>query len=213
MEKGRFKTLSALEESRMAADENKVEIALLDSEFKHEVAREPGGENITACFQCSSCTLSGPITELDDGFNPRRIIRKVLLGMREDVLSSEDIWNCAGCLMCYERCPQNVRFTDVVESLRRIALKESDAGRIKLGSSKPIFDRAFAGTIRRYGRIFEPEMMTRYLLFGKGPIGALGYTELGLRMFLKGKIPLLPHWIEGSSKVRRLFGTKGGGKE
>ena len=54
MEKGRFKTLSALEESRMAADENKVEIALLDSEFKHEVAREPGGENIKADDFCHS---------------------------------------------------------------------------------------------------------------------------------------------------------------
>ena len=96
----------------------------LDTKFKYDVANEPGGENIKRCFACGLCTAGCPISDIDPRFNPRRIIRMVLLGMRKEVLSSDFIWFCIQCYTCQAHCPQNVDFSDVVKALRSIAIRE-----------------------------------------------------------------------------------------
>ena len=111
----------------MNQEKNKIEtiaIENLDPRFKCEVAAQPGGENLTLCFSCGVCTAGCPIAEIDDEYNPRKIIRMVLLGMREKVLSSDTIWLCSLCYRCYARCPQNVKFTDIMTVLRDMAIKE-----------------------------------------------------------------------------------------
>ncbi len=92
--------------------------------FKYEIAQEPGGENIKLCFACGICTASCPVREIDQRYNPRRIIRMVLLGMKERVLKSDFIWFCSTCYACTERCPQGVRFTDVINAIKNRAVKE-----------------------------------------------------------------------------------------
>ena len=96
----------------------------LDPKFKYEVANEPGGEKSKLCFACGLCTASCPVSEIDPEYNPRRIIRMVLLGMREEVLSSDFIWLCSQCYTCQAHCPQNVNFSDVMKALRNIAVRE-----------------------------------------------------------------------------------------
>jgi len=96
----------------------------LDTRFKYDVANEPGGENIKLCFACGLCTASCPVSEIDPEYNPRRIIRMVLLGMREKVLSSDFIWLCSQCYTCQAHCPQNVNFSDVMKALRNMAVRE-----------------------------------------------------------------------------------------
>ena len=96
----------------------------LDPKFKYEVAEQPGGENIKVCFSCGLCTAGCPVSEIDENYNPRKIIHMVLLGMRQQVLSSDFIWLCSLCYTCYAHCPQNVNFTDVMRALRTMAVKE-----------------------------------------------------------------------------------------
>jgi heterodisulfide reductase subunit C len=96
----------------------------LSPKFKYEVAGEPGGENIKVCFACGICTASCPIREIDQRYNPRKIIRMVLLGMKDRVLKSDFIWLCSSCYACTERCPQGVRFTDVMNAIKNLAVKE-----------------------------------------------------------------------------------------
>ncbi len=96
----------------------------LDTRFKYDVANEPGGENIKVCFACGLCTASCPVADIDQRFNPRRIIRMVLLGMREEVLSSDTIWYCIQCYNCQGHCPQNVDFADIMKALRGMAVRE-----------------------------------------------------------------------------------------
>jgi len=96
----------------------------LDPKFKYEVAEQPGGENIKVCFSCGLCTAGCPISEIDENYNPRKIIHMVLLGMRQQVLSTDFIWLCSLCYTCYAHCPQNVKFTDVMRALRTMAVKE-----------------------------------------------------------------------------------------
>lgn len=96
----------------------------LDPTFKFLVAREPGGEHLLRCFSCGTCTASCPVREITDRYNPRRIIRMVLLGMKNEVLSSPFIWLCSACHTCFERCPQDVKVPELMIALRNIAVRE-----------------------------------------------------------------------------------------
>jgi heterodisulfide reductase subunit C len=113
-----------VQKSTVKVEERQIVMKDLDPKFKYDVAQEPGGENITVCFSCGICTAGCPVSEIDPDYNPRRIIRMVLLGMREEVLSSDFIWLCSLCYTCYARCPQNVKFTDVMRALRNMAVRE-----------------------------------------------------------------------------------------
>ncbi len=96
----------------------------LDPQFKYEIASKPGAENFKRCFTCGTCTASCPVAEVKEEYDPRKIIRMSILGMREEVLSSDIIWMCSQCYTCYARCPQNVKFTDVMEVIREMAIEE-----------------------------------------------------------------------------------------
>jgi len=78
----------------------------IDPDFVARVAATPGGEHILDCYACGTCSASCPIRAIDDEFNPRRIIRLALLGLKDEVLQSDLIWLCTGCYICQERCPQ-----------------------------------------------------------------------------------------------------------
>ena len=111
------------EKEAMADEEQLVAVADLDLDFANEVAAQPGGEHIFRCFACGTCAAGCRITEVDPDYNPRKIIRQILFGMREEVLSSPRIWYCLVCYRCYARCPQKVNFTDVMRALRYLAIK------------------------------------------------------------------------------------------
>ena len=95
-----------------------------DPKFKYKVAEYPGGEYINRCFACGTCTLSCPVSEVEEDYSPRKIIHMILMGMKEEVLSSKMIWYCQTCYRCYVRCPQDVRFPELMRVLRKIAVDE-----------------------------------------------------------------------------------------
>ena len=112
-------------------------ITKLDPKFKDEVSKIPGGQNLKRCFQCGTCNAGCPVMEIEEKYNPRKIIRMTVLGMRERVLSSDFIWLCSACYTCQERCPQDVRIPEVMNTLKNLAVKEgyihsSFAKRVKL---------------------------------------------------------------------------------
>ena len=72
------------------------------------------------------------MAEVNEDYDPRRIIRMAILGMRKEVLSSDVIWLCARCYVCYAHCPQNVKFADVMGVLRAMAVEEGFAPRERL---------------------------------------------------------------------------------
>ena len=114
--------------------------------FKHEIASEPGGENIKSCFACGICTASCPIRAIDERYNPRKIIRMIMLGMKERVLRSDFIWFCSTCYACTDRCPQGVKFTDVMNAVKNRAVRE--------GFIHPAFEQQVA-ILGRLGRLYD----------------------------------------------------------
>ena len=127
-------------------DDKYLQVSALDPKFKYEIAKQPGGENIKVCFGCGICTASCPVREIDETYNPRKIIRMALLGMRDAVLKSAFIWLCSTCYTCTERCPQGVRFTDVINAIKNIAAEE--------GYIHPAL-RMQAELLEKEGRLYE----------------------------------------------------------
>jgi heterodisulfide reductase subunit C len=99
-------------------------VTKLDPKFKDEVTSVPGGKNIKRCFQCGTCNVGCPVREIEEKYNPRKIIRMTVLGMKERVLTSDFIWLCSACYTCQERCPQDVRIPEVMNALKNLAVKK-----------------------------------------------------------------------------------------
>jgi heterodisulfide reductase subunit C len=101
-----------------------VDLQDLDPQFKDEVAAEPGCQHLLRCFACGVCTATCPVSETTPGFSPSQIIRQVLYGQRQALLSSPALWYCARCARCSFQCPQDVRFLDIIEGLRNLARRD-----------------------------------------------------------------------------------------
>ena len=118
----------------------------LDPGFKYLIASEPGGENINKCFSCGTCTAGCPVREVTDRYNPRKIIRMAIFGLKKEILSSQFIWLCSSCYTCYERCPQNVKIPELMNAIKNIAVRE--------GYLPPAM-RAQLDLLASFGRLLE----------------------------------------------------------
>jgi len=83
----------------------------------------PGGENLLHCWSCGTCAATCLVRRYDPSFNPRLILRKAGIGMRQEVLSSREIWLCSACDACYPRCPQEIHISEVMGALRDLAIE------------------------------------------------------------------------------------------
>lgn len=177
----------------------------LDPSFKYEVSTETGGQNIKMCFNCGICTVSCPVRRIDETYNPRKIIRMVLYGMKKEVLSSETIWKCVHCLTCLERCPQDVKFAEVIEALKTLAVREAEEGNIEIKGPQFPFDTIFKDSIESHGRVFEAGLLSKFMLKRRALGLMMSFSTLGLRMLRKRKIGLFPHKIKDLEEIRRIF--------
>jgi len=89
--------------------------------FTHEVEKG-GGENISVCYQCGTCTGGCPMGRRNT-LRTRKIMRMTALGLKDDLLKSDEIWYCSTCYTCADRCPRHVKPTDVILALRNMATK------------------------------------------------------------------------------------------
>jgi len=117
---------------------DKIILNEMDSKFKDDIVSQPGAEFFTRCFTCGTCTAACPVAEVHEEYDPRKIIRMAILGMRKEVLSSDLLWMCSRCYTCYALCPQNVKFTDVISILRDMAIKEGYVPKERLEQAKEL---------------------------------------------------------------------------
>lgn len=98
------------------------------------------------CFACGTCTAGCPVADVNPEFDPRRIVRQVILGLVDDRTLAEIVWLCADCHTCQERCPQGVPVNDLIMALRNLSAK---------GGRVPQAYRVQIEAIRKDGRIYE----------------------------------------------------------
>jgi heterodisulfide reductase subunit C len=138
-------------------------------------------------------------------YTPAQILRLVQLGQAEAVLSSSAIWLCIGCETCGARCPNEIHAGAVIDALRQMAVERGVAP----GEARVYrLHQAFLDSIRTWGRLHELTMLLEYKLLSRDLLSDL---DMGLSMFVKGKIHPFPKRIRGISEVKRLF--QGGASE
>jgi len=79
-------------------------------------------EPFRACIQCGKC-VGGCPSGRRTAWRIRMIFKKTQLGLKEEVFSDPDLWDCTTCYTCQERCPRNVHTTDMVRIIRNLAFK------------------------------------------------------------------------------------------
>ena len=104
--------------------------------------KQYGGFDVDACFNCGNCTAVCPLSESDTTF-PRRIIRYAQVGMRDELLSSKELWTCYACGQCSETCPRQAEPSEFMAASRRYAIAAYDRTRL----ARFLFLQPLLGTI------------------------------------------------------------------
>ena len=177
-----------------------------EKDFRGEVEKL-SGQKVPDCYQCGECTAGCPVCFAMDR-TPNQIMRMVQLGLADEVLRTQAIWLCAGCETCATRCPKLVELSKVMDALRQIAVKRG----IKCPDPEiQAFHETFLLTVENLGRVHEMGMIgilkAKTRKFTKD-------VPTGIKLFLKGKLAILPSIIKDRRGVKRIFKqAREGGKQ
>jgi len=121
------------EDVKEKIDENNKErdnmTLLTDTELLTDCNRDPdftaefidsGIETVKHCFQCGTCSGSCPSGRRTP-YKVRQIVRKCLLGLKEEVITDDALWMCTTCYTCQERCLRSVKIVEIIKKARNIA--------------------------------------------------------------------------------------------
>ncbi len=170
------------------------------NEFAAEVMHEtPHGTRMATCIQCGTCGGSCP-NGAEMEYTPRALFAMIHAGDRDRVLSANTMWQCVSCYFCTSRCPQDVPVTDLLYTLKRMAIREGRAS----NPDAVALARTFTGFVDKYGRAFEAGLATRYHLVRR-PVAAMKLTGLGLSMLQRGRMALRPKKIRQREQLRNII--------
>jgi heterodisulfide reductase subunit C len=167
--------------------------------FEEVMANTPGGEALRLCLQCGTCGGSCPSGE-DMDYSPRRIFAMVEANMKDKVLRSNTPWYCVSCYYCMERCPQEIPITDIMYTLKRMAIAQG----LYEDSDAPDWSQTFIGLVEQYGRSFELGLASRYHLTHR-PLGKLSLGTFALDMLRRDRLALTPNPIKNVTQLKAIL--------
>jgi len=135
--------------------------------------------SMARCVECESCSNDCPVTQVDESYAPHDVIRSILAGEAESVITGEDIWKCLECGTCTELCPNSFGMVKVMKEAKRMAL-ERGLGPAETRQGIEMFQNA--------GVLGKARERARAKL-GLGPVAEPGSDELAelLKDTFKGK--------------------------
>ena len=158
---------------------------------------ERTGEKVRLCYQCKKCSAGCPVAFAMD-LLPHEVMKMVQYGQETRLLKCSTIWLCASCEACSTRCPNDIDIARVMDGLRETSL---EAGLVS-EREVSMFHRSFLNGIKLVGRTNESVLIGQYKVLSRRLFDDLG---LGVVMFLKGKVKLLPRMVKDRKSVRRIF--------
>jgi len=181
---------------------NMAHIAEKKGTFLEEVIEStPGGERLVHCLQCGSCGGSCP-SSADMEYTPRALIAMINSGARDAVLASNTICACVSCYACTSRCPQDIPITDIIYTLKRMAIAE----RRHRGTDAPALAKTFTDYVEKYGRSYEAGLATGYhLLKRMKPMELMRMAPMGVKIFTRGRMAILPTKIRQIDQLRAII--------
>lgn len=174
-----------------------------DMTFKLQVIqRTPGDSRLEYCIQCGTCGGSCP-SGPDMEHTPRKLFAMIDAGMKDEVLRSNTPWYCVSCYYCMVRCPQEVHITDLMYTLKRMAIVEG-LYRESSAADAPGFSETYMDFVEDYGRSFELGLATRYHL-RHHPLDVVKMAPVGWGMMRKGRLDLTPKKIKDIKGLKAIL--------
>jgi Fe-S oxidoreductase len=96
-------------------------VALTPFKVVIDGVKEAGGEAFKFCYQCGTCDTVCPWNRVRK-FMIRRMMHQAQLGLVP--FESEDLWLCATCGKCVQRCPRGVEIIDLMRAMRRLLVPD-----------------------------------------------------------------------------------------
>lgn len=172
----------------------------LEKGFSQKVAELSGCEKIFECIQCGTCSSTCPVSLYMD-YTPRKLMAMIKAGFKEDALRSVTIWICSSCYSCTVMCPADIRITDVMYSLKRMAIQE---GVYPKRFPTPVLAKEMTNIITNEGRNSELWVILKMLL-KTNPFKLLSMASIGLSLFMKGRMGLKKESIEKREELKSLY--------
>lgn len=145
---------------------------VVNFEKRKELEKILGADHVSYCYQCGACVGDCPSARFYNGFNPREIMLKSLIGDIDDLTAENSIiWKCSNCYNCYERCPQDVRPVEVIIALKNIASKNETSPKEILEVTKRIKETGYSVPIVSSSNRIREEL-------GLPPLKIIDVTEL-----------------------------------
>jgi ferredoxin len=139
--------------------------------------RRYGKFDTSGCYQCGSCTLTCDLVT-DTGTFPRKIIRYVLLGLREPLAASLEPWLCQDCGDCSLICPRQAEPRISMMTVRSFLSAQYDWTRL---SGKVLSSRAWHVGLLSFMTLLTLGLIVLYhLWYVHMPFSDFTTTALGL---------------------------------
>ncbi len=168
--------------------------------FLEEVSHATAGvSRLEMCIQCGTCGGSCP-SAADMEHTPRMLFAMVRAGMREEALRSNTPWICVSCYHCVVRCPQEVHITDVMYTLKSMAIRS----KLYQDSTAPDFSSTFVDMVENYGRSYEFGLATRHYL-KHYPLRLPSMAPMGWGMISKKRFPMTPTKIKKIDQLKSIL--------
>lgn len=168
--------------------------------FLEEVSAATAGvARLEMCIQCGTCGGSCP-SAADMNHTPRMLFAMIRAGMREDALKSNTPWICVSCYHCVVRCPQDVHITDVMYTLKSMAIR----AKLYQDSTGPDFSATFVDMVENYGRSFELGLASRHYL-KHFPLRLPGMAPMALGLLSKKRMGMMPTRIKGIDQLKTIL--------
>lgn len=162
---------------------------------------------VATCIMCSSCTSDCTVLEADEEFLAPAALAKAFrfagdsrdaaeMDRLIELVKEKGIWDCVRCYECTEVCPKDVKPAEHIIKMRGMALdkklEDSIGARHVLG---------FMDSVGHSGQLDESKL-PRFAMKGQGAM--LSMAPIGIKMLMKGKLPLKHKAIPGAEDVRRI---------
>ena len=159
----------------------------------------PGNSRLDMCIQCGTCGGSCPSGRAMD-HTPRQIFAMIRADMREAVFKSNTAWFCVSCYYCTVRCPQEVHITDVMYTIKGMALQ----AKIHPDTVASNFPQTFIGIVESFGRSYELGLAALHNL-RRRPRMLPSMIPMGVGMLTRGRMDVTPQRIEKLDQLQAIL--------
>ena len=180
------------------ASKTTLPLEIPSSDFWQKIHRETS-QKVHLCFQCHKCAAGCPMAYAMD-VTPVQLIQAISLVLEDFVLNSKTMWLCASCQTCNTRCPQDIDIARIMDAAKILAVQRGIPPPVP---SVHAFNRTALQNMKWFGRLYELGLIgmlkLRTFQFFKD-------VGLGLKMFFKGKLKILPPFsFKRTVMTRRIF--------